>query len=203
MQPETIFKTITAIFAIVGVGKTFYEMRTGNRSRLREEYKFAKDFLEELNNNPNLHPFALEKGYQAIAGTTIVSTEEMNYLLSLKNPSKCLKDYLDGKEYLNKLDAHSDCKFNFKKKYSTFWSRRWRKSLYFIVYFVSFCLAIAPFFLPQSFHLLIITMTVYGFCAFCFLDRAGKISSAERLINNQQKYLSHIQLPSNNSYMRK
>ena len=136
MQLETIIKIITTIVAIVGVGKTFYEMRTGNKSRLREEYKFAKDFLEELNNNPNLHPFALEKGYQAIAGSTTVSTKEIAYLLSLKNPGKCLNDYLLGKQYLSKLNTDSDFQLYFSKKYSTLWSRKWRKGLYFALYFV-------------------------------------------------------------------
>ena len=159
--------------------------------------------MEEAKNNPNLHPFALEKGYQAIAGTTRVSTEEMTYLLSLKNPSQCLKDYLDGKEYLNKLDTSSDSKFTFKKEYSAPWFRKWLNRLYFIGFFGSFCLALAPVFIPQYFRLLIITMPVFGYLAFWCLDTNGKISSAERLVKNQQKYLSHIQLPSNNSSIRK
>ncbi len=203
MQLETILKILTTIVASLGVKKIFYDIKTGKKSQLREEYKFSKEFLEEAKNNPTLHSFALEKGYQAIAGTTTVSTEEISYLLSLKNPSQCLKDYLDGKEYLNKLDIHSDCKFTFKKEYSAPWFRKWLNRLDFIVFFGSFCLALAPVFIPQYFRLLIITVPVFGFCAFWGLDTNGRISSAERLVKNQQKYLSQIQLPSNNSYIRK
>ena len=203
MQPETIFKTITAIFAIVGVAKTYYEIRTGNKSRLREEYKFAKAFLAELDKNPNLHPFALEKGYQAIAGSKTVSTEEIAYLLSLKNPSKCLNDYLLGKKYLGKLDTHGDFKLKFSKKYSASWSRQWRKSLYFTLYCVSFCFAFAPIFVPQFFLFLIITIPVYGFGALCFLDSFTRIDRAEQLVKNQQEHLSKIHLPQNSPYTLK
>ncbi|MGK7948003.1 MAG: hypothetical protein AB4368_04160 [Xenococcaceae cyanobacterium] len=205
MQPETIFKTITAIFAIVGVGKTFYEMRTGNRSRLREEYKFAKDFLAELDNNPNLHPFALEKGYQAIAGSTTVSTEEIAYLLSLKNPGKCLNDYLLGKKYLSKLDTDSDFQLYFSKKYSTTWSRKWRKYLYLTLALIFACSALSPFLRPQyfPFRLLIITMPVYGVCTFWCLDELIRIDSAEQLVKNQQEHLSKIHLPQNSRYTLK
>ncbi len=203
MQLEIFLKIITTIATIFGVGNIFHKIRIDKRSQLREECKFIKDFLEEVKNNPSLHPLVLEKGYQAIAGTTTVSTEEMTYILSLKNPGKCLNDYLDGKEYLNKLDIHSDSKFTFKKQYSAPWSRKWQKRLYFTLYFISIGLAMSPLFIPQSFRLLIITIPVYISCALWFLDRAGRISSAERLVKNQQKYLSHIQLPSNNSYMRK
>ncbi len=195
MKLETIIKIIATFVALVGVGKTYYEMRSANRSRLREEYKFAKDFLEESNNNPNLHPFALEKGYQAIAGSTTVSTEEIAYLLSLKNPSKYLNDYLRGKKYFSKLDTDSDCKLNFSKKYSASWSRKWRKGLYLTLYFIFFYSAFAPIFIPQSFLLLIITMPVYGVCAFWCLDEFTIISRAEQLEKNQQKHFSNIHLP--------
>lgn len=201
MQLETIFKTITAIFAIAGVGKTFYEMRTGNKSRLREEYKFARDFLEEIKSNSNLHLFALEKGYQAIAGTKTVNIEEIAYLLSLKNPDKCLNDYLLGRKYFKNLDTHNDFKLQFSDKYSNTWSRKWRKGLYLTFYLVFSCIALAPLIIPQylPFRLLIITMPVYGVCAFFFIDKFSRICRAEQLVKNQQKHLSNIHLSSNNS----
>ena len=203
MQLETILKIITTFFASLGAINVFYRIRTTKRSQLREEYKFAKDFLEEYENNRNLHPFAIEKGYEAIAGNRSVRTEEIVYILSLKNPSQCLNDYLKGKKYLGKLDTYNDFKLDFSKKYSTSWSRKWRKTLYFTLYFFCSFLALAPLFLTRSFPLLIITIVVYGFCALWCLESAGRISDAERLVKNQQKHSSTIYSPSNNPYTLK
>lgn len=204
MQPEIILKIFTTFSASLGAINVFDRIRTTKRSQLREEYKFAKNFLEEYENNRNLHPFAIEKGFKAIAGNRAVRAEEIIYILSLKNPDRCLNDYLKGKQYLEKLDINHDFKLNFSKKYSSSWSRKWRKALYFIAYFVSIFLAFAPLFLTRSsFPLLIITIVVYGFCALWCLESAGRISDAERLVKNQQKHSSTIYSPSNNPYTLK
>ncbi len=203
MQLSTILKIITTSFGSWGFAKFFYEIRTGIKLRLREDYKFSRDFLKERQENPNLHPFVVEKGYQAIAGSRRVDPEEIAYILSLKNPSQCLNDYLKGKKYLNKLDVRNDLKFNFKKKYSTSWSRRWRKSLYFILYFIFFFIALILLFFNQSFSFKIIAIALCFPLAIWYLEQAGRISDAERLVKNQQKHLSTIHLSLNNSYTRK
>lgn len=107
MNFETIIKIIGLIAAIIGAAKIIYEITTGRKSHLREDYKFAKEFLEDLKNNPNLHPFAVEKGYHAIAGSEIIDSEEISYILLLKNPGKSLRDYILSKKYLQILEKMS------------------------------------------------------------------------------------------------
>lgn len=123
MEFETVIKIIGAIVAIFGAGKIIYDVTTGKKSRLREDYKFAKEFLEDLKNNPDIHPFAVERGYQAIAGSTSISSEKIAYLLSLKNPGKCLNDYVLSKNYLQLLSTNGDLCLTFAEKYSSSWFR--------------------------------------------------------------------------------
>ncbi len=92
MEIETIIKILSVTIAIPGASKIIYDISTGSKSQLREEYKFAKEFTEEIKNNPTLHPFAVEKGYHAIAGSTTLGSQEVAYLLSLKNPGQCLRN---------------------------------------------------------------------------------------------------------------
>ncbi|MEM9155811.1 MAG: hypothetical protein AAGB13_12395 [Cyanobacteria bacterium P01_F01_bin.33] len=196
MQLEIIIKIITAIVAILGAGKIIYEITTGKRSRLREDYKFAKDFLEELRENPDLHPFAVEKGYQAIAGSTTISTDEIAYILSLKNPARCLNDYLLSKKYLYKLETHGYLRLEFSKKYASDWSRKWRKILNLLLYFFfSFC-AIAPILMPEYIRLIVVTLPGFGYYAFVSLDTYIRIKIGEKLVKNQQRYTSNLHLPS-------
>ena len=45
MQFETLIRGIGAAAAILGAGKIIYEITLRRKSLLREDYKFAKDFL--------------------------------------------------------------------------------------------------------------------------------------------------------------
>ena len=97
MESEIIIKIILAIVGIMGAAKIIYELILGSKSKLREEYRFSKEFLNDLSQNKNLHPFVIEKGYQAIAGTSTVNGEEISYLLSLEKPVECINDYVLAK----------------------------------------------------------------------------------------------------------
>jgi hypothetical protein len=194
MQFETIVKIISAIVAVAGVGKIIYDVTTGNKSRLREDYKFAKEFLEDLKNNPDLHPFAVEKGYQAIAGSKFISTEEVSYLLSLKNPNKCLNDYLLSRKYLQRLDTNGDLALAFSNKYSSPLSRNLRKSIFFALYVCFALISILPIFVPQYFRFIIITLPGFGYYAFVYLDMYIRIYRGEQLVKNQQRHTSTLHL---------
>jgi hypothetical protein len=192
MQFETIAKIISAIVAVAGVGKIIYDVTTGSESSLREDYKFAKEFLEDLKNNPDLHPFAVEKGYQAIAGSKFISAEEVAYLLSLKNPNKCLNDYLLSRKYLQKLDTDGDLHLAFCHKYSYPLSRNVRKSIFFTLYVCCALISILPIFMPQYFRFVVITLPGFGYYAFVSLDVYIRIYRGEQLVKNQQRHTSTL-----------
>lgn len=129
MDIETFAKIVTALVAIFGAGKALYEAIAGNKSRLREEYKFARDFLTEVDSEKNLHPFAVEKGYQAIAGTASIKSEEVAYILTLENSARCLRDFVLSRKYIEHLNTAGNLQIAFADKYRRPWSRTWRKAV--------------------------------------------------------------------------
>ncbi len=196
MEIEIALKIIGALLASCSAGKIIYDIRTVRKSRLQEDYKFAKQFLEEIRTNPNLHPFAIEKGYQAIAGSVLLSSEEIAYLLSLKNPVQCLNDYLLSKKCLQALEMNGDLRLTYKKKYLSPKSRKLRKRMFFFVYMICLFLMFSPFFVPQYPILLFITIPAFGYYAWLALDAHFKIVRAEHLVGNQEKHTQLFKLPS-------
>lgn len=201
MEVETVIKIISAIVAIFSIGKIIYDITTGKKSRLREDYKFAKEFLEDLNNNPKLHPFAVERGYQALAGSTSISSEKIAYLLSLKNPGKCLNDYMLSKKYLQLISINGDPCLTFAKKYSSSWSRLWRKVIYFLLYVFCAVIAIIPtLFLPKYLSFLFTTTPVFSYWAVFSLISYIEIDRGEKLVNHQQIHTHMILIPATNNH---
>ncbi|WP_084978346.1 hypothetical protein [Plesiomonas shigelloides] len=137
MDVETIVKLVGAIVAILGIWKILYEFKTGRKAHLSAEYEFAKKFLSEIDSQ-NIHPFPLEKGYQAIAGTNTVKASEVEYILTLEDPVQCLKDYVLSKQLMDKMDTSGDLMLGFRKKYSKRWSRKWRKVMYILLYICNY-----------------------------------------------------------------
>jgi len=76
VEVETIFKLVTTTLGIFGAARIIYEFSTGSKNKLREEYRFAKEFLRDIAQDPKLHPLAIEKGYYAIAGATSIKSKE-------------------------------------------------------------------------------------------------------------------------------
>lgn len=203
MEIETILRFLMAVAAIIGTGRVIYEIMIGKKSRLRDDYKFAKEFLSDLKEKPDLHPFAIEKGYQAIAGSTTLKSEEIAYLLSLENPGKCLKDYVLSKKYLQHLNTSGDLQLSFSEKYSASWARNWRKALYLTLYFGLAFAALSPLILAkagvtkpvQLLTFLAITVPFFGFYAWASLRSFTQIYRGEKLILNQSKHTRKILLP--------
>lgn len=200
MDIETIIKLITVVFGIIGAAKVIFDLSSGSKVKLRDEYRFAKEFLKDLTLEPKLHPLAVEKGYYAIAGTTAIKSKEIEYILSLENPDRCLKDYTLSRKYLEHLGANENTKIDFANKYKKIWARTWRKYTYLSIYFVSALAAMSPFLLQQLLSaetkkVLIfsaITIPTFGLFAFDSLRKFIKISRAEALVKNQSKHTKLI-----------
>jgi hypothetical protein len=193
MDIETIIKLITAIIAILGATKIIYEFSAGSKLRLREEYRFAKEFLKDVDQEPKLHHLAIERGYYAIAGTSAIKASEIFHLISLASPDKSLKDYVLSRKYVELNERNH--KIEFRKKYKNRWSRNWRKGLCLTVYFLGSFLAISPFMLTQPFNLepkfmlsAFATIPCFGFFAFDSLRGFIKIMRGEALVKEQEKY---------------
>ena len=174
-------------------------MKVSRKSHLRDEYRFANEFLIDVKNK-DTHPFTTEKGYHAIAGTTAVNTEEIAYILSLNNPSQCLNDFVFSKHLMENLKMDGDLKLEFKKKYRNKWSRRLRKALLLPLYFVLAFYALSPLVLSNLFELslsealliLVFTLLTGVPPAFTAMRAYVRIERGEALISNQDSHSKAI-----------
>lgn len=204
MELDVFSRVATFVLGAVGAAKIFYEMSIGKRSRMREEYKFARDFLGEVDSNEKMHPFLRERGYQAIAGDNRLTSEEVAYLLSLKGPDRALSDYVLGRPYLAHLPETGNLQVSFKRKFSSKWSRRWRMWLYLAFYLVSAFAAFSPLlfsklFFKSSEETLVgfaVCLVVFAPYAWFSLRASSRIYRAEKLVQYQHKHTQRIVISS-------
>jgi len=202
MDLDLIAKLGALLLGAISTLKLTYDWLYGRQGRLREEYRFANDFLSALRENSQMHPFVRQKGYQAIAGDTRLSANEIEYLLTLHDSARALRDYVLGRPYLKHFATAKETQITFQPKYEARWPRLWRKSWYLGLYFVFFAAAFAPLILPafkslQPSHALVLFAFTFpllvppGFLAL----RAGvRIARAEVLVANQHKHTQGILL---------
>ncbi|MCF6250410.1 MAG: hypothetical protein L3J75_03950 [Methylococcaceae bacterium] len=199
---ELIIRSILAVPAIFVAWKIIYDITVGKRADLREEYKFAKEFLSDARKD-DIHPFVLEKGYHAIAGSSILSPEYISYILSLKNPSQCLKDYVLSIQLMDELKMEGNLKLKFKRKYQCSWFRNWLKIFYSVGYFLLAFIALSPvvasnYFGISALHsllLLAFTLPLAGTLAWSSLTAYARVKRGEELIYNQKKHTTIIMVP--------
>ena len=178
---------------MVAAAKGLFDLSVGRKGKLREEYKFAKDFLSDIDCLKKMHPYLKEKGYQAIAGDETVTAKEVEYLLSLTEPEQAIKDFVMGRNYLQHISVLDDLQIIFKEKYKTKWSRTWRMYFYFTCYMVCVLGATAPwifssllhFSLNQSFLAFSVSAVIFGPYAWLSLRAGQKIANASRLVRRQ------------------
>ncbi|MFL9936912.1 hypothetical protein P0D88_50065 [Paraburkholderia sp. RL18-103-BIB-C] len=202
MDIEIAYKIGALLIGVSGVGKLLYDFQISQRGRMRDEYKFAREFLEEASRNSAMHPFLREKGYQAIAGTTRLTADEIEYLLSLKGAPGALKDYILGRYYLGHFPQHGDLQIDFKPRYRKPWPRRLRKWTYTGAYGVLSFVAFVPFIFSrllfkQPGEVLIASVIALPIClpyAWSCLRSAIRIDRAEKLVANQDKHTQKILL---------
>lgn len=132
------------------------------------------------------------KGYQALSGVKWISIQEGDYILSLNEPAKAMDRYIQGHEYLETINDKEELSIQFCKKYKTKFSRNWRKTFYFILYFTFAFLAGSPLFFGTLFlkHLGQ-WILVSGTCFMLFIPVAWyalksliNISAAEKFIDS-------------------
>ncbi|MGF1727065.1 hypothetical protein [Photobacterium nomapromontoriensis] len=201
MNWELVIKVISAVVTILGLIKIFSDLSTTKRTTLQNNYKFIKEFLNDINeaesNDKPLHPFVLEKGYQALAGTDTVSSREVKYILTLQDSSQCLHDFIFAKTLFDRLSTDGDLKIKFRKKYNKIWIRNSYKVLTLVSYVVLAFISISPLIfmtylnlsLSQMATILIVTFPIFGFFAYISLNNFSQFIRAERLYNNQEKYI--------------
>lgn len=191
-----LIKVIPTLVGIFSIGRVMYDITSGMKNKLREEYRFAKEFLEQSTSS-KLHPFVQEKGYQAIAGSVDVTQKEIEYILSLSNPANRLKDYKNSRHLFEKIETTGAFKLVYKKRYQLRGYRFFLKTTYLICYVLFAFLAALPFIFPEWFGqqgmlALGITIPLFGSNSLISLLAYGKLKAAERLTENMACHTSNI-----------
>lgn len=185
---ETIIKISILIFAIfISIYKLYSDIYLTKKSQCREEYDFAKKFLKEK--DEKLHPFVLEKGYQAISGSSKLTNETIARLLSLKNCTQIIKNIVFSHFFLNISISDDILLVKFKKPYNVGFIRKIIINFFRLSYCFAFITAFYPIFFIDMFlpiHLVpLIFFSIFGvFCIYC----EEKLKVAETLVNEQSSY---------------
>ena len=180
----------------IATWKVIIELLRGRQGRLCEEYNFAKEFFEDLRSNPQLHPFLKQKGYQAIAGDPSFTASEIEYLLTLQDSSRALRDYVFGRKYLEHLSTAGNAQILFKKRYSKAWVVRVLEIYYFLQYFFLYLLAfsllffhsIATFLNTRTLLALAVSCAIFLPAALYSLVAGLRIGRAKTLVTAQKIY---------------
>jgi hypothetical protein len=195
MEIELAIKFGSLVIAGITCAKLMYDWLLGRHGRLREEYRFAKELLRDIESEEGLHPYAKQKGYQALAGDVSLSVSEIEYLLQLQDSARSLKDYVLGRKYLEHFSTAADVKIDFRKCYRHRWSRIWRQIWYFFLYLGCFSTAVGPlwYFAAEKVGIttrmlpsLAITIPVFLPMAMIALRAGVRVARAEALVKKQK-----------------
>lgn len=218
MAPQDMMSMIASGVAtaatVVGGGRVLYKWLAGEKSKLIQDYEFAKAFLHELASNPNLHPYVREKGYQALTGRAgLDDTEVVEYILTLEKPERCLRDYMLSKGLLEQVETSGNLRLSFKRWYHQDPTvRKWLSRLLASTYFVCALVALAPLALALPFDisgkriilLLLITLPTFGYVALSALFAFAKLVRGERLVERQlQHTVRQFIPPSGNGFIER
>ncbi|MBZ2206545.1 hypothetical protein [Massilia soli] len=121
----------------------------GNKNALREEYKFAKIFFQDLEDNPGMHAFARKKGFQAIGKNQDMPPSVIEYLMAFADPVQALSDYEASRGYLTSVEGRGKRQLQFASSF-LFATEKRRKVLsvaYLLCASAFYFLAFTPWFL--------------------------------------------------------
>jgi hypothetical protein len=186
---DIVFKVITLIIAVFGLPRIIEELTNTKRSRLREEFKFIKEFITELE---SAHPFVIEKGYLAISGDDSLTAKEIIYLFSLKSPGQALRKYARARKYLKFQEPtdSTEAKIEFREEYPGN-KRKWLKKINIGAYGIFASFAFAPLLFAKdifgsNWQLAIalsgLFLVGFGALAYSFLADYARILRGEELI---------------------
>lgn len=205
MNSIPIFNIVLSVasflfIGLVGVLKNILDISPIRRNRVRDEYKFGKEFLMDLDENPKMHPYLQEVGFAGIAGNKSVDANVIRYLLTLNKPLQSIAYYVEGEKYL-RFKSTGLIQINFPEKYQSERSRRLLKCRNFFGYLFFATLAIVPLIINKDINLTVVTAFIFGgnvmlfgcVAVWCLLQ-SDKLKMAEKFINQQVQHTQTIEV---------
>jgi hypothetical protein len=184
----------TAVFAASTLWLAVKQHFVNKRGLLREEYKFAKGFFEDVVQSPAMHRFPRIKGYQAIAGIHTLPPAIIQHLMDFPDPVVALSDYAFSRGYLKDTPSLKRRRLDFERSLFSTEARQlfWSRAFTFIAIF-SYSCAFAPLFfgtmqqisLQLAALFSILTVPLGLFLSVTFTREAFQLRHAARLVKTQ------------------
>ncbi|VVE23774.1 hypothetical protein PCA20602_03285 [Pandoraea capi] len=194
MELDWIVKPAMVLFGAYGAAKIYYDLSSGKVTRMREQYRFAKEYFTDIKSGSANHPFLREKGLQAIVGDSRLHANDIEYLLRLKDPVKAIEYFGQGRQYLQLRKTGINEAIEFQIQYRSKWSRKWRKMTFLAFYGLSAFVGYSPvafskylFSNPQNLlTACALSIPVGSYYAWMALRAAVRIKRAETLVKSQE-----------------
>lgn len=190
---ELVAKAVGLLGSIFTVYKLLLEVVLNRKSRLREEYKFVKDFLSDVAAPEQPHPYLVEKGFSAISGKDNLNATEILYLLAQPNPSLSLKRYSAARQQYVEYSEDAHC-VKYVGKYTDARKRKWVKIRNGTGYFIFAALALTPLFFASNLFgknwqmatvFIVMFLVAFGPQAILCLYELGRVIKGEKLVEGQ------------------
>lgn len=194
MDIEVIGKIAAIAFGAITAGVAIVTQLKGRKSQLREEYKFAKEFIADLSGVASDSEFLRQRGSHALTGDASLEFRTLEYLWQLENPSQAIHDYSLGFKYLeHRRTTSANPPIQFIRPYHELWRRHTLKAWYLLLYVATYSLACSPILLhvldlwgkSSPFPALLVTCAIFLPFAFMSLKARVRIQRAEHLIAGQ------------------
>lgn len=186
---ESTLKIIGGIASLFVSYKLVVDVILAKSSKHREDYEFAKKFIDALSNN-ELHQFVVERGFLALTGKSY-SVQEIKHLLSFDNPSKAIKLRASSENFIELHMGISE--YVWKGKYTYRVVRMVSTYLYLVGYVIAAVLVMLPFYLKgaetfNSFVLVVFSLSLGCVAIFCLVQHED-FRCARKLMQMQKEQI--------------
>jgi len=169
----------------------------------KEDYRFAKEFLGDLESRKDMPSYLREMGYRALVRGAKVAPELIDCAIKVKNYPDALVDCSKGYPYLEVRRAGAEAHLSFKPGFEEESSRKRFRVFCFAGYAISYVVATSPAIVnglfspgnPQYMWLLILTLPSFLPLSFWSLRKGARMQAAERLVSKDREQLAQAALP--------
>lgn len=144
MELEQALKVAALLVSAIGAWKVLSEITRARRTSVRDDYRFAKEFLTDLRAKEPMHTYLRDKGYEALVSGSPLSTREIEYLLSLPEPVRSLREYASGRKYLQHASTAGTKQLLIKKQYRKSWVLNALLWVYLLLFLGAYTAAWSP-----------------------------------------------------------
>lgn len=144
MQIELWAKLAAIAFGAITAWNVIVSLIRGRKSQMRDDYRFAREFLSDLQGAIKHSRYLKQKGCYALIGDASIEYETLEYLLTLSNPAQAIRDYSLGCRYLEHVVTNPNLQVRYKRIYSSKGARRTLRWGLLVLYVVTYLLAFSP-----------------------------------------------------------